>query len=134
MIQKLYKLKKSQTDQKLMYKAEIMNSVSLFDEQIDALSSNINTASVDRHGAISDFKILEIHKETLRMERKKLESQRNFLLTKLDKLNLEIVQLQKEAEQYDYLLKEQKKELYKKMLVAEEAESSEFVQSKYITG
>lgn len=134
MIQKLHKLKKSQTDQKLMYKAEIMNSVSLFDKQINDLSMNINTSSVDRYGAISDFKILEIHKETLRMERKKLESQRNFLLTKIDKLNLEIVQLQKEAEQYDYLLKEEKKELYKKLLVAEEEAASEFVQSKYITG
>lgn len=134
MIQKLFNLKKTQTDQKLMYKAEIMNSVSLFDEQINDLSANINTASVDRHGAISDFKILEIHKETLRMERKKLESQRNFLLTKLDKLNLEIVQLQKEAEQYDYLLQEEKKELYKKLLASEEEAASEFIQSKYITG
>ncbi len=134
MIQKLFNLKKSQTDQKLMYKAEIMNSVSLFDEQINDLSVNINTASVDRHGAISDFKVLEIHKETLRMERKKLESQRNFLLTKLDKLNLEIIELQKEAEQYDYLLQEEKKELYKKLLAAEEEASSEFIQSKYITG
>ena len=134
MIQKLFNLKKTQTDQKLMYKAEIMNSVSLFDKQIEDLNTNINTASVDRYGAISDFKILEIHKETLRMERKKLESQRNFLLTKLDKLNLEIVQLQKEAEQYDYLLQEEKKELYKKLLVSEEEAASEFIQSKYITG
>jgi hypothetical protein len=132
MIQKLHNLKKSQTDQKLMYKAEILNSITLFDEQINELSVGINTTSVDRYGAISDFKILEIHKDTLRMELKKLKGQKNILTTKLYKLDLEIVQLQKEAEQYSYLLKEEKKELYKKLLVAEEEAASEFVQSKYI--
>jgi len=132
MIQKLHNLKKSQTDQKLIYKAEIVNSIALFDEQINELSVGINTASVDRYGAISDFKILEIHKDTLRIELKKLKSQKNILTTKLYKLDLEIVQLQKEAEQYAYLLKEEKKELYKKLLVAEEEAASEFVQSKYI--
>ena len=134
MIQKLHNLKKSQTDQKLMYKAEILNSVAAFDEQINDLRRNINTATVDRYGAISDFKILEIHKETLRIQAKKLESQRNFLLTKIDKLDREIVELQKETEQYAYLLQEQKKELYKKILVAEEEQASEFIQSKYIAG
>jgi len=132
MIQKLHNLKKSQTDQKLIYKAEIVNSIALFDEQINELSVGINTASVDRYGAISDFKILEIHKDTLRIELKKLKGQKNILTTKLYKLDLEIVQLQKEAEQYAYLLKEEKKELYKKLLVAEEEAASEFVQSKYI--
>lgn len=134
MIQKLHNLKKSQTDQKLMFKAEILNSISLFEQQINDLRQNINTATVDRHGAISDFKILEIHKETLRIEARKLESQKNFLMTKLYKIDLEIVELQKETEQYAYLLQEQKKELYKKLLVAEEEASSEFIQSKYITG
>jgi hypothetical protein len=133
MIQKLHNLKKSQTDQKLIYKAEIMNSIELFDKQINDLRVNINTSSVDRYGAISDFKILEIHKETLRIEVKKLEGQKNILTIRLNKLNLEIIQLQKEAEQYAYLLQEQKKELYKKLLVAEEEASSEFIQSKYIT-
>ncbi|WP_428024275.1 hypothetical protein [Arcobacter sp.] len=134
MIQKLHNLKKSQTDQKLMYKAEILNSVAAFDEQINDLKRNINTSTVDRYGAISDFKILEIHKETLRIQARKLESQRNFLLTKIDKLDREIVELQKETEQYAYLLQEQKKELYKKILVAEEEQASEFIQSKYIAG
>jgi len=134
MIKKLFNLKKTQTDQKLMLKAQLLESISQFEEQIDALKKNINTTSVDRHGAISDFMILEMHKETLRLEAKKLESQKNFLVSKLNKLNLEIVQLQKEAEQYDYLLKEEKKELYKKLLLAEAEEASEFIQSKYITG
>ncbi|WP_375724835.1 hypothetical protein LXN10_05220 [Arcobacter sp. KX21116] len=134
MIKKLFNLKKSQTDQKLMFKAELLNSISLFEEQINDLKRNINTASVDRYGAISDFMVLEIHKDSLRREAKKLESQKNFLLSKLTKVNLEIVQLQKESEQYDYLLKEEKKELYKKLLLAEEEQASEFIQSKYITG
>lgn len=134
MIEKLYNLKKLQTDQKLMFKSEMLSSISKFEEQISDLNFNINTSSVDRFGAISDFKVLEIHKETLRIEVRKLVSQKNFLVSKLKKLDEEIIELQKESEQYLYILQEQKKELYKKVLAAAEEEASEFIQSKYITG
>lgn len=134
MIDKLYNLKKTQTDQKMMFKAEIMNSIDIYNNQIEELKRNINTASVDRFGAISDFKVLEIHKNTLRMNVKKLESQRSVLLVKLKKLDIEIVELQKQKEQYAYILDEQKKEGFKKILKEEEEASSEFVQSKYIVG
>ena len=131
MIDKLYSLKKSQTDQKMIFKAEIMNSIDLYNTQIDELKKSITTASVDRFGAISDFTVLEMHKNTLRMNVKKLESQRSVLLVKLKKLDIEIVELQKQKEQYAYILNEQKKEAFKKLLKEEEEASSEFVQSKY---
>ncbi len=134
MIEKLYSLKKIQSDQKMMFRAEIMNSIDLYNEQIEELKKSITTASVDRFGAISDFKVLEIHKNTLKMNVRKLESQRSVLLVKLKKLNAEIVELQKQKEQYAYILDEQKKEAFKKILKEEEEASSEFVQSKYIVG
>lgn len=134
MIDKIYNLKKTQTDQRMIFKAEIMNSIELFNTQIEELKKNINTTSVDRYGAISDFAVLEMHKNTLRADVKKLESQRSVLYVKLKKLDAEIVQLQKEKEQYAYILDEQKKEAFKKLLKEEEGASSEFVQSKYIMG
>lgn len=132
MIDKLYKLKQTQTDQKVAYKSEILTAISEFDRQINELKVNIATTSVDRYGAISDFMILEIHKKTLKIEIKKLEVQKSILHSKLKKLNEEIVQLQKESEQFLYILQEEKKEMYKKLLVYEEEMASEFVQSKYI--
>lgn len=134
MIEKLFNLKKVQTDQKLIFKAEIMSSINDLNSQIDELKKSINTSSVDRFGAISDFKILEIHKGTLKINVKKLEAQKDILVGKIRKLDLEIIELQKESEQYSYILEEQKKELYRKLLLQEEEASSEFVQSKYITG
>lgn len=134
MIDKLYNLKKTQTDQKMMFKAQILNSISEYDNQIDDLQKSIRTTSVDRYGAISDFAVLEMHKNTLRQNVKRLMSQRSVLLVKIQKIDLEIVELQKEREQYKYILEEQKKEMFKKVLAAEEEASSEFVQSKYITG
>jgi hypothetical protein len=46
----------------------------------------------------------------------------------------EIVELQKESEQFKYILDEEKKEKFKKILAAEEEAASEYVQSKYIRG
>lgn len=134
MIEKLYSLKKIQSDQKMMFRAEIMNSIDNYNSQIEELKKSITTTSVNRFGAISDFRVLEIHKNTLRMNVRKLESQRSILLVKLKKLNIEIVELQKQKEQYAYILDEQKKEAFKKILKEEEEASSEFVQSKYIVG
>jgi len=132
MIEKLHNLKKIQTDQKLVYKAEIMSAISKYDNQIIELEENIRTSSVDRYGAISDFTVLEIHKQTLRLNVKKLKSQKSLLTSKIIKLDKEIVELQKESEKYAYILKEEKKEAYKKILKDEEEEASEFIQSKYI--
>lgn len=134
MIDKLYNLKKIQTDQKMIFKAEIVNSIDLYNAQIEELKKSINTTTVDRFGAISDFAVLEMHKNTLRADVKRLESQRSVLFVKLKKLDVEIVELQKEKEQYAYILDEQKKEAFKKLLKDEEEASSEFVQSKYIVG
>lgn len=133
MIDKLYDLKKMQTDQKLMLKGQIMSKISLIDDEIMITKHKISTTSVQKHGAISDFAILQIHKNTMKEHVVKLNNQKNSLNKKLEVLVKEIIELQKEKEQFEYILKEQKEEEFRKILAAEEEASSEYIQSKYIS-
>lgn len=133
MIEKLYKLKKNQTDLKLMEKAQLLSKIEKIDIEIIFTQNKIDTASVDRFGAISDFMILSIHKNTMKLHIQKLNNEKSILNSRVDVLVKEIIELQKEAEQFAYILEEEKKELIKKILLAEEEASSEYMQSKYIT-
>jgi hypothetical protein len=133
MIEKLYQLKKLQTDQKLMEKAQIVSSINQIDTEIMFTQQKINTTSVEKHGAISDFSILAIHKNTMRMHIKKLNLQKNTFVKKLDTIIKEIIELQKESEQYKYILEEQKQEEMQRRLLIEQEASDEYIQSKYIS-
>ncbi len=132
MIEKLYQLKKLQTDQKLMEKAQITTSINQIDNEIMFTQQKINTTSVEKHGAISDFSILAIHKNTMRMHIKKLNLQKNTYVKKLDTIIKEIIELQKESEQYKYILEEQKQEEMQRKLLIDQEASDEYIQSKYI--
>ncbi|GGD38603.1 hypothetical protein GCM10012288_10780 [Malaciobacter pacificus] len=134
MIEKLYNLKKTQTDQKLMQKAQIQSEIEKIDTEILLTKNSIDTATVQQFGAISDFTILTIHKNTMRAHIKKLEGNKVILNEKLETLIAEIIELQKETEQFAYLLDEEKKEAIKKLLLAEQEASEEYIQSKYISG
>lgn len=133
MIEKLYNLK-TQTDQKLMQKAQIQSEIEKIDTEILLTKNSIDTATVQQFGAISDFTILTIHKNTMRAHIKKLEGNKVILNEKLETLIAEIIELQKETEQFAYLLDEEKKEAIKKLLLAEQEASEEYIQSKYISG
>ena len=133
MIEKLYKLKKNQTDQKLIQKATLEQEVDKIDSEVVFTQHKIDTATVDRFGAISDFLILAMHKDTMRLHIQKLLNRKNSLVSQIVNLVNEIVELQKEAEQFAYILEEEKKERMKKILSAEEEEASEYIQSKYIS-
>ena len=133
MIEKLYKLKKNQTDQKLMQKAQIMSKIEQLDIEIVLTQNRIDTASVEKHGAISDFMILTIHKNTMKMHIQKLNNEKNTLYFQAENLTKDIIELQKEAEQFSYILEEERKELMKRILAAEEEASTEYIQSKYIS-
>ena len=132
MIEKLYKLKKNQTDLKLMEKAQLVSKIEKINLEIIFTQNKIDTASVDKFGAISDFMILSIHKNTMKMHIQKLNNEKNILNSRVEILVKEIIELQKEAEQFSYILEEEKKDLIKKILLAEEEASSEYMQSKYI--
>ena len=84
MIQKLYNLKKTQTEQKLIEKSSLEQEVYKIDEEVGDLNHRINTATVEKLGSISDFMILAMHKDSLRFEVKKLLSKKNQLLKKID--------------------------------------------------
>jgi hypothetical protein len=133
LIEKLYKLKKNQTDQKLMQKAQLLSRIEQIDIEILLTQNRIDTASVEKHGAISDFMILTIHKNTMKMHIQKLNKEKELLNMEVNLLLKDIIELQKEAEQFLYILQEEKKEAIKRILLAEEEASSEYIQSKYIS-
>ncbi|OCL84050.1 hypothetical protein [Arcobacter porcinus] len=132
MINKLYNLKKSQTEQKLIEKASLEQEVYEIDEKMASLTKEINTSTVQQLGSISDFMILAMHKDGLRFEANKLLKRKNDLLKQIEVLFLEIIELQKESEQYKYILEEEKEELRKAKLHDEMILNEEFIQSKYI--
>lgn len=134
MIEKLYNLKKNQTDQKLMQKAQLESKIEKLDIEITLTQNSIATASVERIGAISDFMILTMHKNTMKMHIQKLNIEKNNINLQIESIIKEIIELQKESEQFGYILEEEKKERIKKILLAEEEASNEYIQSKYIKG
>lgn len=134
MIQKLYNLKKNQTDQKLVQKAQLESKIEQINLEIAFTQNKIDTATVEKHGAISDFMILTIHKNTMKMHIQKLRKEEEILIKQVQILVKEILELQKEAEQFKYILDEEKKEAFKKVLLAEEEAANEYMQSKYIKG
>jgi chromosome segregation ATPase len=134
MIDQLYNLKKTQTDQRLMQKGQLLSKIERLDAEIMITQTQIDTATVQRFGAISDFAVLEMHKNTMKSHIVKLQMEKNKLKEELELLIKDIIELQKETEQFGYILEEQKQEAIKKMLLAEEEEANEYIQSKYISG
>ena len=132
MISKLYNFKKTQTDQKLVQKGQLNANIDRIDAEILLTQNSIDTTTVQKFGAISDFTILTIHKNTMRMHISKLEKEKETINKQIDILMQEIIESQKETEQYAYILEEERQEAVKKMLLAEEEASSEYIQSKYV--
>lgn len=134
MIKQLYNLKKTQTDQKLMEKAQLLTKIEKIDSEILLTTNQINTASVNKYGAISDFMVLTIHKNTMKAHIKRLQQEKDNLNIQLESLVQDIIELQKETEQFGYIIDEEKKEKMLRLLKMEEESSEEFIQSKYIKG
>ena len=134
MIEKLYNLKKNQTDQKLMQKAQLESKIEKLNIEITLTQNSIATASVEKFGAISDFTILTMHKNTMKMHIQKLNNEKNNINLQVEAIIQEIIELQKETEQFGYILDEERKEKIKKFLLEEEEASNEYIQSKYIKG
>jgi len=133
MIDQLYNLKKIQSDQKLMEKAQLQSKINQLDAEIMLTHNQINSACVQKFGAISDFAVLEMHKNTMKEHVKKLESEKLGIAAKMEKVVEEIIELQKETEQFEYILDEIKQEKQLKILKAEVEAAEEYVQSKYIS-
>ncbi|AXX93434.1 hypothetical protein CPU12_08745 [Malaciobacter molluscorum LMG 25693] len=134
MIEKLYQLKKTQIDRKLMEKGQLLGQINAIETELAVTQAKINTTGVQPYGAISDFTILQIHKNTMKLHMSKLNAKKRNLEKKHEVVVNELVELQKESEQYNYILQEEKKEKMKALLAAEEEAASEYMQSKYIRG
>lgn len=132
MIDKLYKLKKLQTDQRILEKAQVTNRIHKIEDEILLTQSKLNSAGVTKFGAISDFTILAMHKNSLKARIGELHMQVEKFRQLEDRLIEQVIQLQKESEQFGYILEEERKEKIKKLLLAEEEASTEYMQSKYI--
>lgn len=132
MINKLYNLKKNQTDQMLILKSQIDSKIDQINTEILLTKNSITSATVQKNGAIADFVILTMHKDTMKLHIKKLEKEKIKLEDELKKIVEEIIQLQKQAEQFKYILEEQKIEARALALKIEQETTEEFIQSKYI--
>lgn len=132
MIAKLFNLKTNQRDQQLTIKSQIDSRIEQIDSEILLTKHSIDTASVQKNGAISDFVILTMHKDTMRMYIQKLQNEKLTLSKDLEKIIEKIIELQRESEQFKYILEEQKQEAKVAALKLEQDEIEEFIQSKYI--
>ena len=118
MIEQLFNLKKTQTDQRLMQKDQLLSKIERIDAEMLITKTQIDSATVQKFGAISDFTVLQMHKNTMKLHISKLEHEKNDLNKELELLIKDIVELQKETEQFGYILEEQKREAIKRILVA----------------
>ena len=116
-----------------MEKSQLESQIEKIEYEISLTQNRIDSATVEKFGAISDFTILTMHKNTMKMHIGKLNEEKKKLILQVESLVKEIIELQKESEQFKYILEEEKKEAFLKILKEEEEEAStEYMQSKYI--
>ncbi|MEA2017769.1 MAG: hypothetical protein U9N59_04915 [Campylobacterota bacterium] len=132
MIQKLFKLKQQQINQQVLLKQQSQSKVDDIDEELFSTNRSLNSATVDIMGAISDFRVLQIHKETMKEHIIKLSQRKAKLKKQIEHYNNLIIALNKESEQFNYILQEEKKIKLKEIMKQEEIVSAEFMQSKFI--
>jgi chromosome segregation ATPase len=131
MILKLYNLNKSQLEQNLMKKQQVVNQIHNLNSKIDELNDSILKMSVNKLGAIGDFKLLAIHKNTMNYEKEKLKVRKITLQNEMNKIDNIINNFQKEIEKYSYLLKKEKKEKIKELEKYDENIAFEYIQSQF---
>lgn len=132
MIDKLYNLKKLQTDQKILQRQQLLSNISQIEEDIRHIQDEQFSVNISGDGAIGDFSIMQMHKNTMLYNIQLLNERKRHLLIEVEKYNKEVIELQKESEQFEYIKNEMKKEEYKKRLKQEEEDSSEYMQVKWM--
>ena len=63
-----------------MQKAQLESNIQKIEIEIALTQNKIDTATVQKHGAISDFMILTIHKNTMKIHIQKLNEEKNNLI------------------------------------------------------
>ena len=132
MIEKIYKLKQQQINQQVLLKQQIVAKIDDINRELSETNHALNTATVNIMGAISDFRVLQIHKDTMKEHMIQLGRKKLHYLQQVEHYNSVIVDLNKESEQFNYILQEQKKEKLKQTIKQEELTASEYMQVKHI--
>lgn len=132
MIDKLYNLKQQQINQQLQQRQLVLSKIADIDKELIDTDHRIHSVTIDVMGAISDFRILQIHKETMKEHIVKLSKEKEHLKKQLEHYDNNIVHLNKESEQFNYILQEQKKQKAKELIKIEENAAAEYMQAKYI--
>lgn len=132
MIDKLYKLKQQQINQQVLLKQQSLSKIDTIDKELQDTNQAFHTTTVDIMGAISDFRVLQIHKETMKEHMIKLTQDKVKLKQRVEYYDSIILSLNKESEQFNYILQEEKKTELKKIQKLEELVASEYMQAKYI--
>ena len=132
MIDKLYKMKEQQINQQVLQKQQLVSKVEDLDKELSRTIHDLKSATVNVMGAISDFRVLEIHKATMKDKIVQLGQQKLGLLQQIDQYDQKIIALNRESEQFNYILQEEKRAKIKEINKQEELTASEYVQVKYI--
>ena len=132
MIDKLYKLKQQQINQQVLLKQQALSKINDIDIELTDTNIQLHSATVDVLGAISDFRVLQIHKETMKEHIIKLNQKKEHLKKQIEYYDDIIVVLNKESEQFNYILQENKKIKLKEQLKFEELVAAEYMQSKFV--
>ena len=132
MIDKLFKLKQQQINQQVLLKQQAMSKINDIDGELITTHKSYHSATLDVMGAISDFRVLQIHKDTMKDHMIKLNQNKSKLKKQIEYYDTLIIGLNRESEQFEYILKENKKEELKRILKDEEIVASEYMQAKYI--
>jgi hypothetical protein len=133
MINKLYKLKKTEVDQIIAQKLRLLNRTYEIDGNIIDTRNTINNTEIGHTGIMSNIMYLSQYKSGLSNKIDRLVHEKHDILNQISTLDEQIVKLNQECEQYSYMLDLQKKEAFKKMLKDEANVSEEYIQSKLIS-
>ena len=132
MIDKLYNLKKKQINQQVLLKQQSISKIEEIDLELHNTHNAFHSATLDVMGAISDFRVLQIHKDTMKDHMIKLTQKKIKLKQQVEYYDQIILSLNKESEQFNYILEENKKIKLKKIQKDEEVVAAEYMQAKYI--
>jgi hypothetical protein len=132
MVEKLCKLKQQQIDQQLLLKQQVLSKIDDIDKELVESNYQFENARIQPYGRVSDVVSLQLYKEDIKNYMVKLHKTKIELKKTLEYFDKTIMALNKEYEQFNYLLEEQKREKLKQIQKDEDLVASEYMQVKFI--
>jgi hypothetical protein len=132
MVEKLCKLKQQQIDQQLLLKQQVLSKIDDIDKELVESNYQFENARIQPYGRVSDVVSLQLYKEDIKDYMVELHKTKIELKKTLEYFDKTIMALNKEYEQFNYLLEEQKREKLKQIQKDEDLVASEYMQVKFI--